>query len=106
MSPPASCYPLIVTVHAVYALACFGEDKFIDPISANFTLETVGVVRVIAGHNGFVKDGKLANIATIGTIGTNGGAVGQQKQVCICRDFVTAFSALETVDVEEGLAMK
>ena len=65
MPPSTSCYPLIVTVHAVYALARFGEDKFIDPISANFTLETVGVIRVIAGHDGFVKNGKFANIATI-----------------------------------------
>ena len=61
----ASGYPLIVTVHAVYSLACFGEDKFVDTISANFTLETVSVVRVIAGHDGFVKDGKFADIAAI-----------------------------------------
>ena len=65
MPPSASCYPLIVTVHAVYALACFSEDEFVDTISANFTLETVSVVGVIAGHDGFVKDGKFADIATI-----------------------------------------
>lgn len=54
-----------MTIHAVYALAGFGENKFVDPIFANFTLETVGVIGVIAGHDGFVKDGKFADVATI-----------------------------------------
>jgi hypothetical protein len=63
--PPASCYPLVVTVHTVYALTRLGEYKFIDPIPAHFTLETVGVVRIIAGHYSLVKDRKFADIATI-----------------------------------------
>ena len=62
---PTSCYPLIVTVHAVDALTCFGKYEFVDPISADFTFETVGVVRVVAGHDSFVKDGKFADIAAV-----------------------------------------
>lgn len=54
-----------MTIHAVYALACFGEDKLVNPVSANFTLETVRVVRIITSHDCFVKDGKFADIATI-----------------------------------------
>ena len=99
-------HPLVVTIHAVYALTGFGKYEFVDPISANFAFETVRVVRVVAGHDSFVKNGELADIATVGTVGADGGTVGQQEQVSVCRDFVAAFSALETVDVEEGLSMK
>ena len=60
-----SRHPLIMTVHAVYALACFGKYEFVDPIPADFALETVRVVRVVAGHDGFVKNGKFADIATV-----------------------------------------
>ena len=62
---PASRHPLVVTIHAVDALACFGKYEFVDPISANFALETVGVVRVVTGHDSFVKDGEFADIAAI-----------------------------------------
>ena len=95
-----------MTVHAVDALTCLGKYEFVDPISADFALETVRVVRVVAGHDSFVKNGELADIAAVGTVGADGGTVGQQEQVSVCRDFVAAFSALETVDVEERLSMK
>jgi len=62
---PTPRHPLIVTIHTVYALTCFGKYEFVDPISANFALETVRVVRVVAGHNSFIKDGKFANIAAV-----------------------------------------
>ena len=60
-----SRHPLIVAVHAVNALTCLGEHEFVDPISADFALETVRVVRVVAGHDSFVKNGKFADIAGI-----------------------------------------
>lgn len=60
-----SCHPLVVTVHAVYALTCFGKYEFVDPISADFALETVRVVGVVAGHDSFVKNGKFADVAAI-----------------------------------------
>ena len=60
-----SRYPLVVTVHTVYSLARFGKYEFVDPISADFALETVRVVRVVTGHDSFVKDGKFADIAAI-----------------------------------------
>jgi hypothetical protein len=46
-----------VAVHAIDALAGFGKDEFIDSVFADFTFEAVGVVRIVAGHNGFVEDG-------------------------------------------------
>jgi len=60
-----SCYPLVVTVHAVYSLACFGKYEFVDPISADFALEAMRVVRVVTGHDSFVKNGKFADIAAV-----------------------------------------
>jgi len=98
------CHPLVVAVHTVDALTCFGKYEFVDPISADFTFETVSVVRVVAGHDSFVKDGKFADIAAVGTVGADGGTVGQQEQVSVCCDSVAAFSALETINVEEGLS--
>jgi len=98
------CHPLIVAIHTVDALTCFGKYEFVDPISADFTFETVSVVRVVAGHNSFVKNGKFADIAAVGTVGADGGTVGQQEQVSVCCHSVTAFSAHETVYMEEGLS--
>ena len=106
MPLPTSRYPLIMTVHAVDALTCLGKYEFVDPISANLALETMGVVRVVTGHDSFVKNGEFADIAAVGTVGADGGTVGQQEQVRVCCDSVATFSALETVDVEEGLSMK
>lgn len=102
----ASRYPLVVTVHAIDALTCFGKYKFVNPISANLALEAVGVVGVVPGHDGFVKNREFADIAAVGTVGADGGTVGQQEQVSVCCDSIAAFSALETVDVEEGLSAK
>ena len=99
-------YSLIVTIHAVYALAGFGKYEFVDPISANLALETVRMIRVIAGHDSFVKNGKFADIATIRTVGTDGGTVGQQEEIGVCCDLVAAFSALETVNVEKRLPIE
>lgn len=95
-----------MTIHAVYALASFGKYEFVDTISANLALETVRVIRVIAGHDGFVKNGEFADIATIRTVGADGGTVGQQEEIGVRCDFVAAFSALETVDMEERLSIE
>lgn len=65
MPLPTSRHPLIVTVHTIYTLACFGKHEFVDPISANFALETVGMVRVVAGHDSFIENGKFADIARV-----------------------------------------
>jgi hypothetical protein len=54
-----------VTVHTVYALARFGEYELINPISANFAFETVGVIRVVAGHDSFIKNGEFADVAAV-----------------------------------------
>lgn len=62
---PASRNPLVVTVHAVDALACFGEYKFIYAFFAHFAVETVGVIGVVASHDGLVEDRKTTDIAAI-----------------------------------------
>lgn len=68
-------HALVVAGHTVYALACFGEDEFVDAIMAYFALEAVGVVRVVTGHDGFIEDGLLANVAIVTAVCTDGGSI-------------------------------
>ena len=65
LMPSASSDALVVTVHTIYSLTCLSKDKFVYPVAANFAFEAMGMIRVIAGHNGFVEDGKFADVARI-----------------------------------------
>lgn len=51
---PATSDALVVTIHAINTLTCLGKHKFVNPVAANFAFETVGVIRVVAGHDCFV----------------------------------------------------
>ena len=97
---------LVVAVHTIYPAARLGEHKFVDPVLADLALKTVRVVGVVAGHDRLVEDGLLADIAAVGAVGAYGRAVREQQQVRVRRHLVSAFRALEAVDVEEGLAGK
>ncbi len=54
-----------VTIHAIDSLTRLGEDELVDTVLAYFTLETVGMVRVVTSHNGLVENGQLADIAVV-----------------------------------------
>lgn len=97
-------HALVVAGHAVNALACFGEDEFVDAITAYFALEAVGMVRVVAGHDGFVEDGLLAYVAIVAAVCTDGGSIGEQEEIGIGSHLLVTLRAFETVDVEERLA--
>jgi hypothetical protein len=58
-------HSLIVTVHAVNALASLGKHKFVNLGFADFTLETVGVIGVVACHDSLVEDRLLTYVATV-----------------------------------------
>lgn len=49
-----SSHALVVAVHAIYALTCFGEYQLVDAIFADFALETMSMVGVVAGHDSLV----------------------------------------------------
>jgi len=45
-----------MTVHAVYALTCLGEDEFVDTIVADLALEAVGMIGIISSHDSLVEN--------------------------------------------------
>lgn len=92
-----------MTLHAVYTLASLGENKLVDSILAYFTFEAMSMIGVIASHNSFIENGKVADIAIIGAVGTNGGTIGQQEEVGIRGHLITTLCALEAVDMKERL---
>jgi hypothetical protein len=51
---PNLCHALIMAIHAINTLARLGKDKFIDTCFAHFTLEAMGMIRIISGHDGLV----------------------------------------------------
>jgi len=61
-------HAFIVAVHAVDSLAGLCENEFIDAVAADFTLEAVSMIRVVAGHDSFVEDGEATYVTAIGTV--------------------------------------
>jgi hypothetical protein len=58
----------IVTIHAIYALACLRKYKLLDAFMTSATREARCVIRVFACHNRFVLDLELAHVAHIGAL--------------------------------------
>jgi hypothetical protein len=65
---PAAGDALVVASHAINAMTGFGKHKLVDTIVTGTTFEAVRVIRVIAGHDGFIKDWLMADTAIVGTI--------------------------------------
>ena len=57
-----------MALHTVYTMAGFGKHEFVDAIVTRTTLETMGMIRVVASHDSFVEDRLVADAATIGTV--------------------------------------
>lgn len=72
-------HAFVMTFHAVYPVACLGEDELVNAILADLAFEAVGVIGIIASHDRFVKDGFLANVAGVGAVCTYGRSVGKKK---------------------------
>lgn len=100
------CHTFVVTIHTVYTVSCLCEDELVDSVMADFTLETVGVIRVVASHDCLIEDGLLAYVAVVAAICTDWGAIREQEEVGVGGDLVVTFCTLEAVDMEKGLAVR
>jgi hypothetical protein len=47
--------------HAINTMAGLGEHELVDTVVTGAAFEAVRVIRVIAGHDGFVEDGLMAD---------------------------------------------
>lgn len=65
----------IMAVHTIDTLAGLCEHEFVYAFLADLAVETVGMISIVTGHDGFVKDGEAADIAAIGAVGAYGGTV-------------------------------
>lgn len=54
-----------MTTHAINPLARLSKYEFVDAILAHFAFEAIGMVGVVASHNGFVKYGEMTYVTTI-----------------------------------------
>jgi hypothetical protein len=59
---------LVVAFHTIDTMTGLGEHKLVDTVVTGTTFEAVRVIRVIAGHDGFIKDWLMADAATVRTI--------------------------------------
>lgn len=72
----AACYPLVVTAHAVDALAGLCKDELFDLGVARATGEAGGVIGFFASHDGFLHDGEVADVARVVALAADGMSVG------------------------------
>jgi hypothetical protein len=56
---------LVVALHTVNTMTSLGKHKFVDTIVTGATFKAVGMVRVVASHDGFVKDGLVTDAAAV-----------------------------------------
>jgi hypothetical protein len=99
--PPNFNHSFAVTTHAIDPLGGLCENELVDPVFTNFTFETVGVIRVVACHDGLVEDWEMTNITAIRAIRTYRGAVREKEQVGVGCDLVPTFGTFEAIDMEE-----
>lgn len=45
-----------MTIHAIYALTCLGENEFVDTIVADLALEAVCMIGIISGHDSLIEN--------------------------------------------------
>jgi hypothetical protein len=62
---PAAGDALVMAFHAINTMAGLGEHELVDTVVTGTAFEAVGVIRIIAGHDGFVEDGLMADAAFV-----------------------------------------
>lgn len=65
----------IMAVHTIDTLTGLCEHKFVYTFLADLAVETVGMISIVTGHDGFVENREAADIAAVGTVGAYGGTV-------------------------------
>jgi hypothetical protein len=77
---PSNLYhSLAVTIHAIDPLRCLGENELVYPVFTNLTFETVGMIRVVACHDGLIEDRLLAHATAIRAICADRGTIREQE---------------------------
>lgn len=71
------CDTLVVAGHTIYPLACLCKYEFVDALLANFAVEAMRVVGVVAGHDGLVEDREPADVAAVRAVCTDRRAIGK-----------------------------
>ena len=62
---PTAGDALVMAFHAINTMAGLGEHELVDTVVTGTAFEAVRVIRVIAGHDGFVEDGLMADTAFV-----------------------------------------
>lgn len=99
--PSASGDALAVAGHAVDSLTGFGKDELVYPLLTHFAVKTMRVVRVLAGHDGFIEYWLSTDITAVRAVRTYRGAIGQQEQIRVRRYLIITFGAFKAVNVEK-----
>ena len=60
--------PLAMAVHAIDPMTCLCEHELIDAVVTGLAHETVCVIAIVAGHDGLVEDGLMADAAAVGAV--------------------------------------
>lgn len=94
----------MVTLHTVNTMTGLGKHEFVDTIVTRATFEAVGMVRVVTGHDSFVKYGLVTDAAAVRTVGADGLTIREEEEIGVSGDPVATLGAFEAVDVEEGLS--
>ena len=93
---------LVVTLHAVDALAGLCKDELLDLCVAGAASKASGMVGLVAGHDGFLHDGKTADVAGVVALAADGVAIGEEKNViAICAHSIVALCTTEALDMPE-----
>ena len=95
----------MVTLHTVDTMTGLGKHEFVDTIVTRATFEAVGMVRVVTGHDSFVKYGLVTDAAAVRTVGADGLTIREEEEIGVSGDPVATLGAFEAVDVEEGLSL-
>lgn len=94
-----------MTTHTINSLTGLGKDELVNAVAADLALEAMSMIRVVTCHDSLVEDGKMTYVTTIRAIRADGRTVGEEEKVGIRGDLVATFSAFETIDMKERLAM-
>lgn len=62
---PTAGDALIMAFHAINTMAGLGKHELVDTVVTGTAFEAVRVIRVIAGHDGFIEDGLMAYAAFV-----------------------------------------
>lgn len=97
-------YSLVMAFHAIYGVACLRIDEVINAALANLASKAFGVIRVVSSGHRFIQDWLTTYITYEGAFGTYWGPIGEDEDVGVGGNLISALGAFEAVNMEERLA--